>query len=272
MTEKFIAIICGLKSEAQAVSAVLDASKIRVGVSGANAERAETLAQNFCNTGASVIISIGISGGLDPALKPGDLIIGDEIIGDDGAVYESDRFLLDSIIAAHSRALRDAAQRRLLRMGSGNPEKQNVLDPGFRRDERRNSLGPDIMMITGALFGADEIIESTSKKAALFQNHGCLAVDMESHGAARAAANAGVPFLAIRAIADPADRALPPAALGAIAPDGSTRMLATLGAAMRDPKQFPALLKLGADSAAALKTLRSSLGPLFGALFLSLDL
>ncbi|MHA7873457.1 MAG: nucleoside phosphorylase-I family protein, partial [Hyphococcus sp.] len=90
--------------------------------------------------------------------------------------------------------------------------------------------------------------------------------------AARAAAQNKTPFIAIRAIADPADRALPPAALKAIAPDGGTRTFATLVAAFGDPKQFPALMKLGADNAAALKTLRRDLGPLFGALFLSFDL
>jgi len=251
----FIAIICGLKSEAQAVSAVLDGSKIRVGVSGANAERAETLARKFCEDGAMAVISIGISGGLDPALKPGDLIIGDKIIGDDGGVYESDSYLLKSITSS------------FVTLSSLHPEEGRR---SVTKDEGKTA--PQDEVIVGPLFGSDEIIESAGKKAALFQNHGCLAVDMESHGAARAAANAGVSFLAIRAVADPADRALPPAALGAIAPDGSTRILATVGAAMRDPKQFPALLKLGADSGAALKTLRRSLGPLFSGLFLSLDL
>ena len=95
---------------------------------------------------------------------------------------------------------------------------------------------------------------------------------MESHGAARAAAQNNTPFIAIRAIADPADRALPQAALGAVAPDGSTRVLKTLGAALRDPKQFPGLMKLGADSDAALKTLRRDLSPIFGRFFLSFDL
>ena len=228
----FIGIICGLKSEAQAVAAVVDSAKIRVGVSGANAARAEEIAQGFCGEGATAIVSIGVSGGLDPALQPGDLIFGRHVIGDDGARYDCDPHLSD--------VLRDDLASRNAK--------------------------------TGALFGSDDIIESAARKAALFQTHGCLAVDMESHGAARAASQHKVPFLAIRAIADPADRALPKAALGAVAPDGSTLVLKTLGAALRDPKQFPELLKLGADSAAATKTLSRDLGLLFGSLFLSLDL
>ncbi len=228
----FIGIICGLKSEAQAVSAVVDSAKIRVGVSGANAARAEEIAQGFCDQGAAAIISVGVSGGLDPALRPGDLIFGSRILGDDGARYDCDQYL--------ASVLQDELAARSAK--------------------------------TGVLFGSDDIIENTGKKAALFQNHACLAVDMESHGAARAASQYRIPFLAIRAIADPADRALPKAALGAVAPDGSTRVLKTLGAALRDPKQFPELMKLGADSAAATKTLSRDLGPLFSCLFLSLDL
>ncbi len=248
----FIGVICGLKSEEQAVSASVDRSKIRIGVSGANAARAEEIVRGFCNDGASAIISVGVSGGLDPALKPGDLVFGETVISGDGSVYGCDRYLLAVIQAAHPGESRG-------------PAKEKILDPGFRRDERSG-------YVVATVFGADEIIDSAQKKSALFATHGAVAVDMESHGAARAAAHAGVPFLAIRAIADPASRALPPAALNAVAPDGSTRVLKTLGAALRDPKQFPALMKLGADSAAATKTLRRDLGPLFARLFLSLDL
>jgi len=228
----FIGVICGLKSEADAVSAAADASKIRVGVSGANAARAEELTTSLCHQGAAAIISVGVSGGLDPALQSGDLVIGDEVIGDDGLRTQADTFLLGAV-----------------------------------RHELEHIEGR-----IGPIFGSDDIIESASKKAALFSNHGAIAVDMESHGAARGAAENNTPFIAIRAIADPADRALPQAALGAVAPDGSTRVLKTLGAALRDPKQFPGLMKLGADSDAALKTLRRDLGPIFGRFFRSFDL
>jgi len=223
----FIGIVCGLRSEAAAVAASVDRSKIRVGISGANAQRAEAIAHRFCEKGANAILSIGVSGGLDPALQPGDVVIGDRVIADDGSRYESDGFLLASFKDKHPRV---------------------------------------------TLFGSDEIIDSTVKKSALFHNHGAAAVDMESHGAARAAARAGAPFAAIRAIADPADRALPAAALNAVAPDGSTRIISTLASAMRDPQQFPELMKLGQDSAAATRALRRDLGLLFRSLFLSFDL
>ena len=225
----FIGVVCGLKSEAAAVRGALgDDARIRIGVSGANAARAEDIAKRFCADGARAILSVGVSGGLDPALEPGNLVIGAAVVDGAGALYESDPGLL--------AAMRGDAGRK------------------------------------ARIFGADDIIDSAEAKAALFRNHQAVAVDMESHGCARAAAEAGVPFLAVRAIADPADRALPPAALGAVAPDGSTRVLKTLGAALRDPGQFPELMKLGEDSAAATRTLRRDLGPLFQDLFAALDL
>ena len=230
----FIAVICGLKSEAAVVEQVVGAEKIRVDVSGADAGRAYDLVRIACQDGAAAVVSVGVSGGLAPALIPGDLVIGKEVIADDGAKYEADGVLLGAILS------------------------------GERRDERRGATGP--------LFGSDAIIQSDKHKSALFQNHGALAVDMESHGAARAAAASSTPFIAIRAIADPASRALPKAALNAVAPDGSTRVLHTLTAACRDPKQFPALMKLGGDSQAALKTLRRDLPPIFKSLFDTLDL
>lgn len=49
---RFIRIVCGLKSEANAVrislkAAGVDASTMKIGVSGANADRAEEIAQGF---------------------------------------------------------------------------------------------------------------------------------------------------------------------------------------------------------------------------------
>ncbi|MHA7872182.1 MAG: phosphorylase family protein, partial [Hyphococcus sp.] len=80
--DSFIGVICGLKSEAETVSSAVDASKLRIGVSGADAARAEELAVSLCRQGASAIVSVGVSGGLDPTLKAGDLIIGETVVAD----------------------------------------------------------------------------------------------------------------------------------------------------------------------------------------------
>jgi nucleoside phosphorylase len=251
----FIGIVCGLKSEAAAVRRAIGEKNIRIGVSGANARRADEIAHQFCKDGAAAIVSVGVSGGLDPDLRPGDLIIGEGVVAADGAVWLSDKKLLEAIDGYPSPALPGVSR---------GPEIADAATggPGSRLSSGR----------TGTIFGADDIIDSAEKKKALREKFGAMAVDMESHGAARAAARSGVPFLAIRAVADPAERALPPAALNAIAPDGAMRVMHTLLQCAKAPGQFPALLQLGSDSEKALARLRRDLGPLFGRLFLALDL
>jgi adenosylhomocysteine nucleosidase len=80
-------------------------------------------------------------------------------------------------------------------------------------------------------------------------------VDMESHVVAAVAAAAGLPFLVIRAIADPAGRALPAAALAGLSPDGGTRPWTVLLALARSPGQLIALIRLAGDSAAGIAAL-----------------
>ena len=251
----FISVMCGLKSEASVVRAAGKSDKLRIDVSGASAARAYDLARAACQDGAAAVISIGVSGGLDPALQPGDLVIGNEVISDDGARYEVDRYLLSTILSAHSGASRNPGLHTVSSAAG---------DPGFRRDERGE--------IVGALFGSDAIVQSAEHKSALHYNHNAVAVDMESHGAARAAAEFQTPFIAIRAVADPASRALPKAALNAVAPDGSTRVFATLFEMAKAPGDIPALMRLGSDSEKALKTLRRDLGDFFCRLYEALDL
>jgi adenosylhomocysteine nucleosidase len=89
-------------------------------------------------------------------------------------------------------------------------------------------------------------------------------VDMESHAVATVAVAAALPFLVIRAIADPAGRALPPAALAGLSPTGEARPWAVLAALARRPGQLIALIRLIGDSAAgfaALGRAGSRLGP-----------
>jgi len=104
-------------------------------------------------------------------------------------------------------------------------------------------------------------------KRAFRDTLGVVAVDMESHIAARLAAARKLPFAALRAIADPAARDLPPAALIALKPDGSPDLRAVLLFLMRRPSQLPGLVSLAFDARAAFAALlrcRRILDPSFG--------
>lgn len=65
-----IGIVVGMKSEA----ALLPPGG-RPACAGGIPARAETLARRMADDGAVALVSIGIAGGLDPALRPGTLII-----------------------------------------------------------------------------------------------------------------------------------------------------------------------------------------------------
>jgi hopanoid-associated phosphorylase len=99
--------------------------------------------------------------------------------------------------------------------------------------------------------GVDAPVVAESDKRALHEATGTVAVDMESHIAARIAAAHGVPFAACRVIIDPAERTLPPAALVGIRPDGKPDVVAVMGSLFRQPRQLLSLLRVVADARAA---------------------
>lgn len=228
----FVAVICGLKSEAAAIRASLagagvDAEKASIAISGANAARAEDLTEELIAAGARAVISAGLCGGLDPDLKSGDLVIGERVVSASGDVILADRRLLDA------------------------------APKGARHV---------------AIFGSDDIVDSAEKKAQIFGRYASQTVDMESHGAARAASRAGAPFIAIRAVADGAARALPKAALGAVTPTGGVNVISVLMECVKAPQQFEEIAMLGRESGAATETLRRDFGDVFRAVLLALDL
>ena len=102
---------------------------------------------------------------------------------------------------------------------------------------------------------AAEVVATAAAKRALRQTSGAMAVDLESWGVAQAAAERGLPFAVLRAIADPAHRALPPAAAEGLDDQGKVRLGAVLLSLAKDPRQLPGLIRVGLDTNAALKAL-----------------
>ena len=76
--------------------------------------------------------------------------------------------------------------------------------------------------------GVDAPVVAQADKRALHESAGTVAVDMESHIAAKIAARHGVPFAACRVIIDPAERTLPPAALVGMRADGRPDVFAVI--------------------------------------------
>lgn len=98
------------------------------------------------------------------------------------------------------------------------------------------------------ILGATAAAISPGEKRALFQRHGAAAVDMESRGVAEVAREARIPFVAIRAVADPAGRALPKAALAGINAHGRLRPFRVLLCLLARPGDLGALLSLAKEA------------------------
>ena len=106
------------------------------------------------------------------------------------------------------------------------------------------------------LYAGIDIAVTRADKKALYDRTGADAIDLESGAVADVAAAAGVPFAVLRAICDPADTDLPPAAMIALDARGAITVARVAGAVLRQPAQLPALLRLAAHAAAASAALR----------------
>ncbi|WP_409564247.1 phosphorylase [Methylobacterium sp. J-076] len=174
--------------------------------------------------GCRAVVSFGIAGGLDPTLKPGDVVVGTGIATADG------RRPADLDAAAAMVGLLAGLSNRV---------------------------------ISADLAGVDAAVLAVADKAELRERTGAAAVDMESHVAAAFAGRHGLPFAALRVICDPADRALPAFAANALTPDGEPDIRGVLSALVFGRARIGDLMRLGRDSNAAFAVLarcRQSLG------------
>ena len=208
----------GVVTGLRAEARFLRGPNLRIGCSGGSSERARAEAARLLAEGAAGLVSFGLAGGLVPDLRPGDLFLSETV-----RLPEGSSFLAD-------------------------PPWRERLKVLFEKGELRPR--------GGALVGSEQVVATPAHKHKLRETTGALAVDMESHEVAAIADAARIPFVVVRAIADPYDRVVPQAAFEALRPDGRVRVLAVLGGVIREPGQLLALMRLGRESAAGLATLR----------------
>ena len=223
-----VGVVTGLSAESRIVRRALGRGD-SVACAGASSARARDCALRLADAGTTELLSFGVAGGLDPALRPGALILAEATV---------------------------TGEQRL------------DCDPAWRAAVA-GLAGPGLALIEGGLAGSEGAVITPSDKARLHHETGALAVDMESHAVALVAAERGLPFLALRAIADPADRAIPQAALGAIGLDGRSRLGPVLKSLARRPWDLPALLALQRDFKTALLAMETAADRLKEPLFQS---
>ena len=119
------------------------------------------------------------------------------------------------------------------------------------------------------ILGSEGPVAHPAVKRLLHKKTGAAIVDMESHLAARLAAQHGIAFAALRVVCDPSHRALPTAALAGMRPDGTTDGFAVVRGIVGRPSVLPGVMLTAMDAAAARASLqrgRRALGASFGLL------
>lgn len=185
-------------------------------ISGIGRAAAAAAAGALVEAGASALMSFGMAGALDPALKPGCVIVPRELIFDNGARYQADSTWRQRV-AAELRALRAVTE--------------------------------------GDLLTSDRAIETPAHKAAAFHSTRAAAVDMESAAVAQVAAKHNLPFLAVRVIVDTAADRLPHAVVAA-SRAGRVKFGRLIVGLVMAPSEIAMLLRLAQRHRVAMRSLR----------------
>ncbi len=177
-------------------------------VGGGTPEGATGAAERLVAGGATGLISFGLAGGLDAAMRPGMVIVPHTVFSD------GQSFAVDPALASVFGGVTDH------------------------------------IILSGSSVAATAI-----EKRALWAATGAQAIDLESGGVARTASQSAIPFAVVRAICDPAERDLPPAALLAVDSKGYIGLGRVLWSVLRNPAQVPGLLALARDATLARRAL-----------------
>jgi len=180
--------------------------------------RSKAAAERAVARSTKALLSFGIAGGLAPGLASGTLLLPRTVVSESGEIFAAD----DKLRSVLANALHQA----------GIP---------FVEDE---------------LLGIDQMAMTQAAKAALYARSRAAAVDTESLFVARAAVRVRRPFLVLRAISDPYEIALPPAASVGLDERGRPAILPVLLSLLQNPLQLPGLFRAARDANRALAALK----------------
>ena len=181
-------------------------------VAGIGAEQTLAAAELLIAQGATALLSWGSGGGLQPKLLAGTLVLPRTIIDLQERIFLTDE-------AWHDRL--------------------------FGR------LTSYFAVHTEPLAQSPTILKNPLEKHNFFEQTAAIAVDMESGSLAEVASRANLPFMAIRAIVDTSDMAIPQSGLTAIDEHGGLRPFHLLASLLRRPADLFLLNQLRRNFTAA---------------------
>ena len=213
-----LGVIVSLQAEADCLRDFPSGDAPLMSVSGGSALRARAGAEELRDKGAIALVSFGLAVGLAPVLRPGDVV------------------LADNVVLPSGRSI--------------------ATDPSWRAALLQRLGGSGIKVRVARLAGSDELPTSATAKRRAFQTTFAAALDTDSHAVAEAAAAAGLPLLVVRAVAEPAEEMRPAIAFAANGADGRPRNLAVVGHLAKRPWEIPAAWRFSKNGRLALESLR----------------
>ncbi len=190
--------------------------------SGLGMENAFLASQWLIAEGVVALGASGVSGGLDPKLEPGDLVLADSVIQENGNTCKQ--------------------------IWKGNSKFVEIVYAAL--------IAREIPAYRGAIITAQKPVLSARNKQALFTKTKALAADMESAAVAAVANNAGLPFFALRAVCDVATHTVPREIFDCLNQAGNVRLFHLFRMLLLKPWLISDLLRAKKDFAAALFSLR----------------
>jgi adenosylhomocysteine nucleosidase len=228
-----IGVVVALLAEARVLTRVADKmiqglspkGRIVIRQSGIGLQAARRQAKYLAEI-SELLVSFGVSGGLHPALKTGDLVLADRVLAWDPNLHELSP---TQVLPVSFR-----------------------VDAGFIDYIAEKFQENTIHFYRGPILCSAKPISTAASKLAAHRMTGALAVDMESRAVCEVAAEAGLPFFCLRAICDPADQTVADALLATADEQGNPRIGYLLAHLVRRPWLLRDMIRMASQFRQAL--------------------
>ena len=184
-------------------------------VCGTGAAAGAHVERRLAGGGYDAVVLAGVCGGMDPSLGAGSVVLARRVLSATAAPLE--------------------------------PRPELLEEMRTRLRARR------VPFVAASLLTVDRPLATPSARTDAWNTHGAAGVDMETYAVAAAAERAGLPWIALRTVLDPAGSSLPDS-LANWSNDGDER--AIIRAALRRPLEWPAYVRLALQMRSAMASLK----------------
>ena len=188
---------------------------------GVGAEHAQEAAQWLVADGANALVSIGVAGGVSPAINTGDLVIAETVV----------------------------------EQGDGKRNENWVADTAYTDFAYTAISRADIPVHRGRVFTSRQALLTDEKKKHWHEQTQALIVDMESSAIAWVAQETHLPFFVMRAVSDNSTASVPQDVYACLTDSGTVKLSLLFCALLRRPALITDLLRMKKDFDAALRAL-----------------